>query len=464
MAVVLSIALAGMLTACGSGGSAAANTSTSSAAKTAVQVNMGDTPADWMLAFSMNITSMTLNGSNGSVSAVSSATPMEMMHLMGTMQPLAMVSMPQGTYTSATITLGSATVMYMNPTTKTAVQTTISGPISATVNFSTPIVVGTTPMAMGFDLDLASSVTADANNNLSMAPVFHVTSGMQGSGSPLDPADGGIQQMMGTVSSISGSSFTMSSVQSAQAFTFATNSATKFGNMSGMGMMASGMLVTVDATMQPDGSLMATQVQSMMGAGGVMGEGPITAVSGSPATQLTMVMQNGVGTGMMSSSFAAGATINMNGSTTYAIDEDGVDMTGLPFTPVFDANHIYAGQSVMPISSSGMSSGGMGGGMMGGSPMAGTIAASEVELQPQGLSGTVASAINGGVSGSFAMTLPSASAFSTLTGATTVTVYQQTDTAVVGSPIAGGSTVHVFGLLFMDSGQWKMVAARIGAE
>jgi hypothetical protein len=52
-----------------------------------------------------------------------------------------------------------------------------------------------------------------------------------------------------------------------------------------------------------------------------------------------------------------------------------------------------------------------------------------------------------------------------MTGATSVTVYQQTGTTVAGtSPIASGSTVHAFGLLFFDSGKWKMVASRIGAE
>ena len=122
----------------------------------------------------MNISSMSLTGSNGSVTAVSSTTPIEMMHLMGTMQPLAMVSAPQGSYTNASISIGSATVMYMDPTTKTPVQKTISGPMTAMVNFSSPITVGTTPMAIGFDMDLASSVAMDASGNLTMNPVFHV--------------------------------------------------------------------------------------------------------------------------------------------------------------------------------------------------------------------------------------------------------------------------------------------------
>jgi hypothetical protein len=384
---------------------------------------------------------------------------MEMMHLMGTMQPLAMINAPQGTYTGATVTIGSATVMYMDPKSKVLVQKTMSGPITGNVTFATPISVGSTPMAMGFDLDLANSVTADANGNLTMTPVFHVSSALQGSGSPLDFMDGGIQQMMGMISTVSGSSFTMSSMQAAQAFTFSANASTVFEGTS-MSSMGSGMLTVVDATLQPDGTLMATRVQSKMSSGGVMGGGMITAITGQPPTSFTMAMQNGAGNGMMSSMFAAGMTIDLNGSTTYKIDTDNMDMSGLPFTPVFDGSHMDLGQSVMPVSSGGM----MSGGMMGGGSMAGTITASEVVLEPQGMSGTASAAITSGSTTNFQLTLPSDCAFKTMTGATSVTVFQQTDTTVAGtSPIASGTRIHAFGLLFYDSGQWKMVASRIGA-
>ncbi|MFP5230835.1 MAG: DUF5666 domain-containing protein [Acidobacteriota bacterium] len=469
---LMGIALASMMTACSGGNSSMAGTGSNPTptpqATTSVQVNMGDSPADWMLAFSMNITSMSLTGSNGSVSVTSSSTPMEMMHLMGTMQPLGMISVPQGTYTGASITIGSATVMYMDPTTKAPAQQTIAGPINGTMAFSSPITVGATPMAMGFDLDLAKSVTG-SSGSLTMNPVFNVTSGAQGSGNPMDFSDGGIQQMMGSISSVSAGSFTMTPMQAVKSFTFSTNSSTVFDGTT-MGTMANGMLAIVDATLQSDGSLLATKVQSMIGSGGMMGGGMVTAVTGSPATQITMAMQNGVGAGMMSSYLAEGATVNMNGSTVYEIDDDNVDMAGLPFTPVFDASHLYAGQSMMPISSGSMMAGGSGGGMMGGGGMgggmmAGTITASTLELEPQGLTGSVASALQSGSSGTFTLTLPADCAFTTLTGASSVTVYQQSATRLAGgASIASGSTVHVFGLLFFDSGQWKMVASRIGSN
>jgi hypothetical protein len=414
----------------------------------------------------MNISSMTLTGSNGmsTVVVVSTPTQMEMMHLMGTMEPLAMVNVPQGSYTGATITISSATVMYMDPTTKTVVQQTISGPITGSIAFSSTVTVGSTPMAMGFDMDLASSITKDTNGKLVMNPVFHMTSAAQGSGNPTDYADGGVDQMMGMISSVSGSSFTMTSLQATQAFTFATNTSTVFDGTS-MSAMSSGMIALVDATMQADGSLLATKVRSMMGSGGMMGGGIVTVVTGQPATALTMAMQNGAGAGMMSSYFAAGATVNLSTSTTYEMDEDGMDMSSLPFTPAFDASHIYVGQSVMPISTTGMMSGGMGGGMMGTSPMAGTITASKVELQPQGITGTASVSLTSGTAMSFSMALPSDSAFTTLTGATSVTVFQQGDTTMEGgSTLASGTTMHAFGLLFYDGGQWKMVAMRMGAN
>lgn len=460
------LATVGVLAGCSGGSTSSGSGSNPSptptpAAKTVVQVNMGDSPADWMLAFSMNISSMTLTGTNGSATVVSSSMPMEMMHLMGTMQPLAMVSAPQGTYSGATITIASATAMYMDPTTKSPMQKTITGPITGSITFGTPITVGSTPMAMSFDVDMAKSVTVDSNGNLSMNPVIKVTSGTQGSGNPMDFANGGIQRMMGVVSSVSGSSFTMTSMQAAQSFTFMTNSSTTFANGS-MGSMSTGMNVMVDATMQADGTLMATRIQSMMNQNGVMGGGIITAIAGQPPTSLTMVMQNGAGMGMMASYFADGVTINLNSNAAFSIDHDNIDMSGLPFTPTFDNVHIYVGQSVMPVSTSGMmSGGGMGGGMMGGSSMAGSITASNLQLEPQGLSGIVASSISAGSTSSFTMTLPSDSAFATLTGATTVKVYQQASTTVWGTSIASGSSAHVFGLLFYDGGQWKMVAARI---
>jgi hypothetical protein len=427
---------------------------------------MGDAPADWMLAFSTSISSMSLTGSNGTVNVTSNSTPMEMTQRMGTMQPFAMVSAPQGTYNSASITFGSCNVTYIDPTTKTLVQKSLAGPFNAMVTFSSPVTVGSTPMAFNFDLDLANSVTADSSGNLSFAPQFHFSMGTQGAGSGNDPAYGGMQQMMGTISSTSSGSFSMMPLQAAQSFTFMTNSSTQFqGIATGMGMMGSGMGVLVTASLQPDGSLLATQVASRMQSGGIMGGGIITEVTGVPATQFSMVMQNGAGASMMTSYLSQSITVNVDSGTQFAVDDDRVDLSNLPFTPTFDASHIFAGQSVMPINDSGgmMAGSGMGGGMMGNPT--GTITASDIYLEEQGFRGTTDTAITSGTATSFTLTLDPQCAFTSLTGAGSILVYQQAGTNVEASgSIASGATVRVHGLLFQNAGQWTLVASTIAAD
>ena len=104
---------------------------------TALQVNLGDAPSDRLVAVSMTIGSMTLtNGSGSSVTVVSSSTPVEMMHLMGTVEPISLMNVTQGTYSGASINLSSAVVLYMDPTTMQLAQKSVSGPMTATVNFN----------------------------------------------------------------------------------------------------------------------------------------------------------------------------------------------------------------------------------------------------------------------------------------------------------------------------------------
>ncbi len=105
-----------------------------------------------------------------------------------------------------------------------------------------------------------------------------------------------------------------------------------------------------------------------------------------------------------------------------------------------------------------MMSGGIGGMNVG------TITASQIELEQQGFSGTVAAYSSSGASASFTLNLAPDSAFATLTGATAITVYQQSGTRLRGlSSVGNGATVHVRGLLFSDSGAYKLVATRIMA-
>ncbi len=462
-ALILSVIVL-MQSSCG-GGSAqtpAAPTSQSNpqAATAMVQVNIGDSPADRVIAFAMTINSMSLtNTSGGTVNVITAPMPLEIMQLMVTMQPLAMLNIPQGSYTKATMTIGSATVTYMDPITMQAVQKTVSG-MTTTVNFNPSVTIsGTGPLIMNFDMNMAGSVSIDMSGNITVNPTLTMSLGTFASGTR-NPLNGGMQHLFGSVASVSGTSFTMSVMQSSQNLTFMTNSSTRFDNLSGMGMMSGGMLVMVDAVMQSDGTMLAQEVRSLMTTmGGIMAEGLVTGLTGNPATQLTIIAQNGAGTGMMGSYLATGITVNGGSSTPYVIDTDGVDMSGLPFTPKFDGTTVFKGQRVYAVSGQTTMGSGMGG------MMTGTLTASEIDLEQQGLSGTVSAYTQNGSRATFTLTLPSDSAFATLTGSTTVIVFQQVGTTLSGpSAVANGATVHVRGLLFLDAGSYKMVAGTITAS
>lgn len=452
-----------LFSGCGGGGASFSSQNPNPQPNTTqILVNLGDAPSDRLVAVSMSIDSMTLTGSGGgNVTVVSTSTPVEMMHLMGTVEPISLMAVPQQSYSGMTASISSVVVMYMDPVSGQLVQKAISGGTTAAVSFNPAMTVGTSPMVLNFDMNMASSVSIDNSGNVTMTPTMTASMNSCCSGNPRDPEDGRMQHMTGTVASFSGNSFMLSMIQSSQNVQIVTGSNTQFEGMGGMGGMANGMIIMVDCALQADGTLMAQKVQSVMGmSGSSMGGGLITDLTGSPVTQLTIAMMDGAGSGMMGSNLAGTITVNVSPTATFSIDSDGMDMSNLPFTPSFDGSSVIKGQRVAAVSSSGMMPGGGMGGMMGG----GTINASEIDLEQQGLSGTVLGASGAAAPTTFTLMLASDSAFTTMTGATAVTVFQQAGAEMRGmSALSNGSTVHVRGLLFFDAGMYKMVAARIVA-
>jgi Domain of unknown function (DUF5666) len=457
----------GLVTA-GCGGSSSTS-ATPAGATSPVQVSLGDAPADGIMAFGMNVNSITLtNSSGGTVNVLSSPVHMEMMSQLGTVQPLTMANVPQGTYTQAMVNFSPQSIGYMDQATNLYVQvpkTQMGGTYSGTMIFNPPMTIGSGASVLGIDMNMANAVSIDGSGNVTIdpnnLPMFTAMMNPASAGSQ-SPWQGYMQGMVGAVASTNGTSqFSMSMMLGQPSITLSTNSGTVFEGMNGMGGMSSGMLVVVDAATQADGSLLAQHVTYMEGSSGMMGAGIIGSLTGAPPTQLTMAANNGIGGGMMMSNISETMGINISGSTSYPVDTDNgnIVLTGLPFTPTFNASHIALGQKIDVISSGGMMGGGMmGGGMMNG-PTSATIDASQIQLEQQGMHGTVSN-YNGS---SFTLTMPSGSAFTTLTGVSSITVYQQAGTQMfpAGSTVTNNSQVEVRGLLFDDSGAYKMVSTWI---
>lgn len=425
-----------------------------------VQVNLGDAPADNLLAVNMNVNAMSLTStSGGEVPVLTTTRPMEVVQWMGTVAPLALASVPQGTYSGATLSLGGATVTFVDPTTGQIVQRTVPGPMTVNVAFDPPLSATASPMVVNLDMNMGASISIDTSGNVTVTPAMSAVTNPVVAGSS-NPEDGGMHGVMGSVGGISGGMFSLSMPQGLTDSTLTTNAGTQFAGLAGLGMMMNNMLVSVDATPQVDGTWIANRVQSRMGAGGSMAAGVVTALSGNPPTQATIVMRQGIGFGMRSANLAGTATINIDDGTQFAIDAGSVDLTGLPFTPQFDRTHLSKGQSIDAWSDAPMMQGGGMGGMMGGA----TVTASSIQLEEQGVRGTVSAYVLNGTEASFTLTLPTDSALARLTGASTMTVYQRSGTQLRGlSSIVDGNLLLVRGLLFLDNGVYRLVASRIVA-
>src|ERR1700737_4659801 len=158
-----------------SGCSGSAPTTVNPAAKSAVQVRIGDAPIDKVLAFELTVTSITLTDAAGvTTSVLSSPTEVELTHLAGTFEPLTLNNISQGTYTKAVITVASPDVTYIDPGTGLIMEKhpTLTTP-TATVTFPNGgLTVGSGATSINFDFNLANSLVFDASNNVTVTPVF----------------------------------------------------------------------------------------------------------------------------------------------------------------------------------------------------------------------------------------------------------------------------------------------------
>jgi hypothetical protein len=154
----------------------------------------------------------------------------------------------------------------------------------------------------------------------------------------------------------------------------------------------------------------------------------------------------------------SGLLADFDGSTVFRVDNDGVDVSNLAFATTFNATTIAPGQFVEVDTATSP---------MAATPPTNTLAGTEItttkqiRLEQQPLIGTVSNFFNGVPV--FTLSLPADSVFADSTGGTTaVTVFIQPGTSLLTS-LTNGQTVIVRGLLFLDSGTYKMVAGRIVA-
>jgi Domain of unknown function (DUF5666)/Domain of unknown function (DUF4382) len=425
--------------ACGGGGNARSSGSPSTAP---VTVNIGDAVAG-LVSFEATVTNITLTGSTGTTTLLNTPVRLELTHLAGTFQPVAVTSVPVGSYNQLSITVTSAEATVFSGTQLVNVSVPSAG-TSFTVALNPPLTISGGANTLNIDFNLTSSLSIDSFLNITFTPQFLVTAAVvpaaaqQGSGS-------GQFDLGGVVQSVSGTQFTMTvdagslsnTGTGPQTLTFNTNSSTTFDGVAGLSAALQGLVVEVDAITQSDGTFLARKIEvESASPNGMEVEGFITAVSGTPPSSFQLVPQE------VSASAAIGPvlgssvilTINPGPSpTSFRIGQNNVSLNGILPVPTFgSANDLAAGQQVEADSN-----------VASGSNFTPT----RVQLKEQALDGTI-SALTGST---FTLTLDPASAFAKASGKSTITVNGLNAQNQTGKTLANGQAVRVRGLLFFNS-------------
>jgi len=432
---LLCVVFALLLTGCGGGSTHQVSTGAGQ-----VVLQTGDAVNDQIAKFELNISSITLTGVSPTATTanlLAKPAEVEFSHEAGTFEPLTLANLPPGTYNGATITVTGAEVVVINGTTPTKVPATIS---SGTVTVSFPnITVTTTPLFLNFDLDLAASVVLNGTpiTSATVTPKFNVTSAATppaGNEGNEDHDNGELEDVHGSVKSISAPSFTITT--NSTDITFATDSNTRFKDgITQLSDLKVGDIVEVDGITKSDGSKLATKVERESSQNGEEVEGLISALDSPTLTKITVVHQMD-STG--SSSSPVTVDIGVNSSTVFSVRADKLNITA----PAFDATHIGKGQRIEADSSNNVT----------------PLLATKVKLREQALIGTVAASPAPTASG-FTITISPTSAFGTLSGATSVAVTFANGATLKTTPVAG-ATIRARGLVFFNGGVYSMIAVR----
>jgi hypothetical protein len=425
-----------------SGGSGASSSLT-------VPVMITDAPNDQLVSFSLTLNSIVLTDSSGATTnLLSSPATIEITHLNGIQAPLVTAKIPAGTYVSATFSYSNPQVTFIDSTGATIVANTVLANTSTTYTPPTAVTLNSSNVSLLVDL-LAEKSIAISGTTVTVTPAF-VLKPIPAAGFMPHQGDNetGLEAR-GTVVSASGSTLVIQPPSGANV-TFTTDSSTRFQDVSGLSGLAAGSLVEVDFTVQSGNVLLANRVELKGSSSGQNGAqiaslliGPVTS-TGTGTFNMTLI--DAEGPGVPGNKVGSTFTVTTNSSTVFAVSPQFPSLGGLPFTPTFTAATLTRGQTVA-VAASAVSS------------TAGTATAAKVFLVPQTLRGTISAISTGSGFTAYTLTLPSGSAFSTLTGAGTVTVYSTSATIGMSSnAIAVGSAVRFNGLVFKTATGFAMIA------
>ncbi len=348
LAALLALASAVSLAACGgsSGVTTGANNSTSASASPAV-ITVGDAPMSSVLSALVTISGIGATSASGTVQLLTQPRTIELTQLGGIQAPIELDSLPQGTYSSLSITVSAAQITYIDPTTQKVVQATATipaGSATASITLTNPLVVNSAAATdVRFDFDLQKSL--DLTNG-----VVTFTPTVSAAVAHVDTEDDADRQLhvTGTVTAVDTTKNTITVTSSDTGLSVILNvtSATEFGDTLTLATLQTGALIHTVDQVNADGSITALEVSSTDNGqseddGGRVDGGLVTAVttdSNHNLTAFTMVVRDS----LHEDSVGQSLTVDVNSSTLFK-DTLIAQNAGLA---TFDQTQIFPGQGV----------------------------------------------------------------------------------------------------------------------
>ncbi len=458
---------------------------------TEVTVLVTNMANDQLVSFPLFLNRLTLTSKSGeTVSVLSSPQQVEFIHLSGTAEPLATVSVPQDYYTSATAEVGAAEFTCLSEASDGSVETsTVSYGYTPDSNVTAflPQQITVSGSALGLALILnvsASAIPATCSNGgldpeSWITPAFDLTS-FQISTNPASPAEGKLSHLDGIISSVDATDGALTitgndglgqevdtqgnTVESANlVWNVSTDSSTAFQGIAGIGALVEGTAVDVDATLQPSGVLLASRlavIDPLPNDDLTLQYGPLMMV---PIPSL-------VAGGDQFDDMEQGYLYTINNerysdivfgyqNSVFQAARGYSNLGNLPFTPNFSAATMVAGQDVLITTHA--------------ASVSFPTSAATYTLMPQTINGTVTVVATSGNFTVYTVTLAPYDLFpalaftsqyqtSPLTSPDTVYVYTDTSTSMLNTqPAAAGAVLRFTGLVFNDSGTLRMDCSQL---
>ena len=342
-------------------------------------------------------------------------------------------------------------------------------PPTATANFPSPLTLTGPSTALSLDLLVAQSATigdcvnVDGFTGFSAAPTFSLTP-LTLAASPTNPANGKVMGIDGEVTAVSsaGNSFTLSipnyvPAETGRPVSVQPDSNTIYQGISGLSALTVGTFVNMDGAVQSAGSLLATRVAVEDPSAAYVFRGPLMEVTPS-VSAFFMHAREMQGAGLPGFPNGESAPFNY-GSAAFQISGQLTNLGSVPFLPSFNGSNMVPGQEVYISTTT--------------APFNGPYpAVTTMTLMPQTINGTVLGSSTSGSFTDYTVSLASYDLFPMLAvqpeqttvenNPSQVEVYVDRNTQMLNSqPLASGSTLRFYGLVFNDSGTLRMDCAQV---